>query len=233
MSGPRAGGVGSAGWSAAAKAAEVRRAARGGPVRRFLRVLGVDPGAARVEAVAGRWEAGARGEEMTAGLLGPLGAEGWGGFYDRALPRGRANFDHVMVAPSGRCVVLVDSKLWSWKRGAVRRVGGELRHGGDGRQGGADRQGAVRSLLFEARVLREELAKDGELPPVRVVPVMAVHSAPVAGGRFVVGGVTVIEAAGLVGLLRQAAGVPDRRAFDRLAAAADAVLPRYVQGGRG
>jgi hypothetical protein len=227
VSGQGAPRVGSAGWSAAAKAQEVREAARGGVVRRFLRALGVDPGAGHVEAEAGRWEAGARGEAMTDGLLVPLAAEGWGGFYDRALPRGRANFDHVMVAPSGDLVVLVDSKLWSKRRGAVRRVGGGLRHGQE------DRQGSVRSLLFEARVLREELARARVLPQVRVVPVMAVHSAPVAGGRFMLEGITVVEAGGLVGLLRQVAGTPDRVAFDRLAAAADAVLPRYVEGGRG
>lgn len=218
---------GSAGWSAAAKAQEVRRAGRGGPVRRFLAGFGLDPLAGRTAAAeveAGRWEAGARGEEMTAGLLAPLGAEGWGGFYDRALPAGRANFDHVMVPPCGDLVVLVDSKLWSWHH-PVTQVRGELRHGDRDR----DRQYAARSLrsvVYETRVL-------GELLGVRVVPVIAVHSAPVAGGGFTIGDVTVIEAGRLVPLLRSVAGRPDRGAFEVLASLAGAQLPRYVERGRG
>jgi hypothetical protein len=86
----------------------------------------------------------------------------------------------------------------------------------------------VRSLTYEARVLGGELARHGA--HVRVVPVMAVHSAPVAGHRFMLEGITVIEASGLVGLLRSWAGEPDERAFDRLAEAAEQVLPPYVKG---
>lgn len=157
---------------------------------------------------------------MTAALLGPLAGEGWGAFYDRALPTGKANFDHVLVPPGAGMLVLVDSKLWSKRRGTVRRVGGRLVHGG------GDRQGAVRSILYEARTL-------GELVGVPVEPVMVVHSAPVAGGRFMVDGVAVVAAGELVGVLQGMAGRPDRVAFDQLAAAASAVLPRYVERGRG
>lgn len=214
---------GAAGWSAAAKAQEVRRAGRGGRVRRVLAVVGLDPGARRVEAAAGSWEAGAKGERMTAALLQPLAAKGWKGFYDRALPSGRANFDHVLVPPGAGFVVLVDSKLRSRKKGTIRPGRGarrvRLRHGN------LDMTRDVRSILYEARVL-------GELVGVPVVPVMVVHSAPVAGGRFTVDGVIVIEAAGLVGVLRGMAGRPDPVARDRLAATAAAVLPRYVERGR-
>jgi hypothetical protein len=191
-------------------------------LRRFLRALGVDPGAARTEAVAGRWEAGARGEEMTAVLLDALSGEGWGAWHDRALPTGRANFDHVLAPPCGRFVVLVDSKLWS-KRWPVRVVRGCLRHGD------ADRSGAVKALQYEARVLGRELAAQGVRVPV--VPVMVVHSAPVAGGEFEVEGIRVVEAGRLLPLLRGMAGPGDAVAFDRLRAAGGAVLPRYVEGG--
>jgi hypothetical protein len=222
--------VGAAGWSAVAKAELVRAEARGGLWRRFLRVLGLDAAGARAEAVAGRWEAGARGEAMTAELLLPLAAEGWGAFHDRALPTGRANFDHVLVPPSGRCVVLVDSKLWSRRRGDVRGVRGQLLHG-DG-----DRSGAVRSLLYETGVLERELARvlvrDGG-GPVAVLPVVVVHSAPVAGGAFTVQGIRVVEAGGLLPFLRGVGGVRDQVAFDRLRTAGREVLPRYVEkGGR-
>jgi hypothetical protein len=138
---------------------------------------------------------------MTAALIEPMAAKGWGAWHDRALPTGRANFDHVLVAPAGDLVVLVDSKLWAKGTGVVRRsVTGRLRR--------------VRAKA-------------------RVVPVIVVHSAPVAGGRFALpGGITVVEAAGLVGLLRSWEGEPNRRAFDRLAARAGSVLPRYEQSGR-
>jgi hypothetical protein len=213
-------GQGAAGWSAAAKAQEVREEGRGGALRRFLRVLGLDPGAGRVEGVAGRWEAGARGEQMTAGLLLPLADEGWGAWHDRALPMGRANFDHVLVPPCGMFLALVDSKLWSARRGQVHLAGGGLRHGGE------DWSGAVRSLEYEADVLRRRVGRELRTPVV-VVPVMAVHSAPVAGRKFTAGGVTVVQAGLLPGLLRRLAGRPDPVRFDRLKVAAGRVLPRY------
>lgn len=223
------GRTGAAGWSAAAKARELVEKGRGGRVRRALAVVGLDPLAGRTAAAraeAGRWEAGARGEELTAGLLAPLAAEGWRGFYDRALPSGPANLDHVLIPPGAGMVVLVDSKLWSRRRGEVRRAGdGRLRHGRE------DREPAAGAVRHEARALAGELERAGA--GVRVVPVIVVHSAPVAGGRFALdGGVTVVGAGGLVRLLRGWAGEPDPRAFVRLAAAADSVLPRYGQPGR-
>lgn len=218
--------VGAAGGSAAAWAEEARQAGRGGFLRRALAAVGVvDPVKPAARALAARREAGAVGEEMTAALLAPLAGEGWGGFYDRALPGGgRANVDHVLVPPAGDLLAVVDAKLWSWRRGPVRPVGQgparRLVHGVE------DRQGAVLALLHETRVLQEHLG-------VRVVPVMCVHSAPVAGGRFMLEGITVLEAPRLLVTLRQLAGAPDPVAFARLTAAADAALPRYVQTGPG
>lgn len=208
-----------AGWSAAAKAAQVREEARGGLLRRVLRALGVDPGAARTEAVAGRWEAGARGEQMTAALLQVLADEGWGAWHDRALPTGRANFDHVLLPPCATFLALVDSKLWSRRRGEVWGKAGVLRHGDE------DRSGSLRSLEYEARVLSRELGRVGVTVPV--VPVMVVHSAPVASGKTRAGEVTVLQADQLAGFLRGLARRPDRARFDLLAAAASTVLPRY------
>lgn len=208
-----------AGWSAAAKAAQVREEARGGLLRRFLRALGVDPGAARTEAVAGRWEAGARGEQMTAALLQVLAGEGWGAWHDRALPTGRANFDHILLPPCATFLVLLDSKLWSRKRGEVWGKAGVLRHGDQ------DRSGTLRALEYETRVLCQELERVGVRVPV--VPVMAVHSARVAGGKTRAGEVTVLQADLLVDFLRGLVRRPDRARFDLLAVAAAEVLPRY------
>lgn len=223
------GRTGAAGWSAAAKAEQLVEEARGGPLRRLLAGVGLDPGAGRVraaEAAAGRWRAGAAGEEMTAELLRPLAEEGWRGWYDRALPTGRANFDAVLIAPAGDLLVLVDSKLWSRRRGAVNRsAAGRLRHGRE------DRQRAAEALRWEAQVLREELKR--VRARAKVVPVIVVHSAPVAGHRFMLpGDITVVEAGGLLDVLRPWAGEPNARAFGRLAERADRVLPRYEQSGR-
>lgn len=199
-------------------AAMVRREGRRGPWRLFLALLGLDRQGARVEALAGRWEAGAVGEQRTAELLEPLGREGWRGLHDRALPTGRANVDHVLIPPSGAFVVNVDSKLWSQRRGPV----GVSR---DSRlvHGGLDRQAAIRAVLHESRCVGAALG-------VPVVTVIAVHSAPVVGSRFRVEGVEVVQASLLVPLLRSLAGVPDRRRAGVLAARADRVLPRYVEG---
>lgn len=206
-----------AGWSAAARAQEIRRKARGGPVRRVLRAMGLDLGQAAAEASAGRWEVGARGEELTAELLRPLAAAGWAGFYDRQLPGGssRANVDHVLIPPRGDLLVLVDAKFWSAKWPVRRGARGQLLHGT------ADREQAARSLRYEARVLRDRLR-------VPVVPVMCVHNAPVARpGRFALEGLTVVEAGQLLTVLGQWAGEPDREAFRDLALRVSAALPRY------
>jgi hypothetical protein len=172
--------------------------------------------------VAARWAAGAEGERRTAQMLTVLGEDGggrWGGWYDRALPGGgRANADHVLLPPSGACLVLVDSKLWSARRGPVAVRGGRLVHGQ------ADRQSAMDAVLHETRILGMEL----EVP---VVTIIAVHNAPVAGGQFTLQGVEVLEASRLVPVLRRLAGRPDPGRFQELAAAADAALPRYVEGG--
>jgi Nuclease-related domain. len=211
---------GAAGWSAAAWAEEARQQGRGGLLRRTLAALGVvDAVTPKARAVAGRREAGARGEQMTAELLEPLAGEGWRGWHDRVLPGGsRANVDHLLVPPGAGLLILVDSKLWAKGRGPVRRTArGTLRHGGE------DRQGAVRSLLYEARMLQQRF-------DVPVAPVMCVHSAPVAGGRFHVGDVIVVGAGGLLTVLRGLRGKPDPAAAERLALRVDAGLPRYAAG---
>lgn len=211
-----------AGWSAGAKAAAIRQEGRPTGVRGvLLRMVGRGGPNAATEAVAARWEAGQKGEQMTAALLTELKPEGWGGFYDRALPRGRSNFDAVLIPPCGGFAVNLDSKLWSKHRGPVSRRGDRLMHGGER---GEDRTRTLESVMYESR----ELAK---LVNVRVVPIVVVHSAPVQGGKFVLGGVRVLGAPLLLPVLRSLAGAPDPMAFLELAVRANARLPRYVEGG--
>lgn len=206
------------GWSAGAKAAAVRQEGRPTGVRGvLLRMVGRGGPSAAVEAVAARWEAGEKGEQMTHKLLEPLTAEGWCGFYDRALPGTRANVDHVLLPPCGGFVVNVDSKLWSKYRGPVGIRAGRLVHGDE------DRGRALESVAHESRVL-------ATLVDVPVVTIVAVHSAPVEGGQFTLGGVRVLAAPLLVPALRTLAGRPDLDAFWRLARRADAQLKRYVEG---
>jgi hypothetical protein len=132
---------------------------------------------------------------------------------------GRANADHVLIAPSGR-VFLVDSKMWH-RRGQARVyvVRGRLIHGG------VDKNGQVDGVLNEAEKIGAALGG------VAVTPMLAVHIAPVDGGGFVLRGVPVVPADRLVELLRQNAGAPNPGAARALALRADRVLPRYAEGG--
>lgn len=213
------GGAG-AGASAMARAAVLRRQARGGPGRRVLAWVGLDASGDRRRAEAARWEAGAAGERETAALLAGLGP-GWHVLHDRALPGSRANVDHLVVSPGGG-VVMPDTKQWSARyRVGVRR--GRLHHGTH------DRQQAVESALFEARTVSRLLG-------VPVTPLLAVRGAPIDGGELVVHGsreresVRVIPADRLPEVLRAEQGRPDRTRAAELARRAQAKLPPHHGG---
>ncbi|MFD8384307.1 nuclease-related domain-containing protein [Streptomyces sp. NPDC059679] len=208
----------SAGSSAGDRAAALRaQAVPRGLKRRLLAAVGMDRKGARLEAEAGRWEAGLVGERRTAVLLAPLAAEGWYGLYDRRIPGlDRANADHVLIAPSGRAF-MPDSKMWHARnRARVRLVRGRLVHGD------ADKDRQVDGVLTEARLV-------GQALETAVTPIIAVHNAPVEGGGFIVRGVPVVPADRLVELLRRNAGRPDPARARALAERARAVLPRYVE----
>ncbi|MFD7995456.1 nuclease-related domain-containing protein [Streptomyces mexicanus] len=172
---------------------QLRADARRGLWRRVLAWLGLSATARRADAQAADCEAGAKGEQWTAGLLRPLEVQGWTVLHDRAIPGARrANADHVLVSPGGR-VFLVDSKLWSG-RYPVHGAGGTLWHGEAGRPQ-ADRSGAIRSVLYEAGLVERALG-------VPVQPVIAVHNASVDGGGFLVQDVPVVPASRLLEVLR-------------------------------
>ncbi|MCZ0983862.1 NERD domain-containing protein [Streptomyces diastatochromogenes] len=185
------------------------------------------PVSAEAAAEIRNWDAGAEGERRTTELLRPLGQEGWYGLYDRAVPGADvANVDFFLVAPSGR-VFTVDAKLWS-RDGLVRAANGRLLHG--------DRpyDRVLPSVLFETRQIEAELQK--ALPRTGrgrtgVTPVIAMHNAPVDGGGFTLEGVRIVPADRLLGLLRSQAGPADPQWAATVAAAAERVLPRYVEDG--
>jgi hypothetical protein len=133
----------------------------------------MNPQARRADAQAALWDQGGKGEAATVRLLRPLEALGWGIRHDLALPRSGANLDHVLIAPHGRLVVVLDTKTWrrNWTTALVRgRV-----HCGD-----EDRHKKVVDVAGYARRVGQVLA----VPGVTVLPLLVVHGSPVAGGHL-------------------------------------------------
>jgi hypothetical protein len=78
---------------------------------------------------AARWLQGAAGEARTARAVKKLRKRGWHLFNDLAVPRSRANIDHLWVPPSGELVVVGDTKAWHAKGAKVRLYGDRLMYG--------------------------------------------------------------------------------------------------------
>lgn len=162
-----------------------------------------------------RCNAGRVGEQRTAKLLWQLTGEGWHILHDRALPRSKANVDHVLVSPAGALLVL-DSKMWrrDWP---VRFEGGRLMRGPRDETGEAVKAEAIAGRAAAA------------LGVSRPTCLLVVHNAPVAGGGFHVGDVSVIPADRLLELLRlNAVGRPNPREAQRLAQLGEVRLPPKV-----
>lgn len=203
-----------AGGSSAARAQALRAGARRGVWRRLLTAVGVTAHTRVADAQAAACDAGTVGEVRTQQMLDPLERYGWCVLHDRAIPGAHsANADHVLISPAGRAY-LVDSKLWSAKFNRQVCVrDGRLMHGE------YDRGKVVRSLLFETDLAGRALG-------VTVQPIIAVHNAPIEGGRFFVEGIPVLPAWDLVRCLVLNDGQRNAGA-EVLAARARAVLPPY------
>jgi Nuclease-related domain len=138
------------------------------------------------------------GERRTARLLNALERQGWAVLHDLAVPRSRANIDHLVIGPGG--VFVIDSKQY---RGRLQLdPTGRLWHG---RYPLAP---TLRTVSFEA----DQAALVLTDPDVVVVPVMAVHGAQVPWGKVVMNGVPVVSARRLPSMLRELPGVlgPER-----------------------
>jgi hypothetical protein len=147
---------------------------------------------------AGAWRRGAVGERRTARLLGPLEREGWAILHDLAVPRSRANLDHLAIGPGG--VFVIDSKQY---RGRLQLDSfGELWHGR------YPLAATLRAVEFEA----DQAAQILPDPGVAVVPIVAVHGAQVPWGKVVMNGVPVVPARRLPSMLRELPAVlgPER-----------------------
>jgi hypothetical protein len=149
-----------------------------------------------LDAVA--WRRGAAGERRTARVLAALERQGWVVLHDLAVPRSRANLDHLVIGPGG--VFVIDSKQY---RGRLQLdPSGRLWHGR------YPLAAALRAVSFEA----DQAALVLTDPDVVVVPVIAVHGAQVPWGRVVADGVPVVAARRLPSMLRQLPAVlgPER-----------------------
>jgi Nuclease-related domain len=142
----------------------------------------------RPSAETSAWRRGAIGERRTARLLGRLDRHGWTILHDLAIPRSRANIDHLAIGPSG--VFVIDSKQYT----------GQLHLTADGSlwHGRHPLATVLRAVWFEADQAAMALAA----PRVQVVPIVAVHGAPVPWGKLVVEGVPVVPAMRLPSMLR-------------------------------
>jgi hypothetical protein len=202
---PRAG----AGASAAARAWALRT-----PWVRLATLLGISTRGART---AARWEAGAVGERRTAVRLTPLEAEGWTVLHDRALPRSRANVDHLCISPRG-IVVLPDSKRWS-ARYRLRIVNGRLLHG-------------TWDVTDRLNGLRGETATVAALLGVPVIPLVVMDGPPIDGGELLLDGIRIVPADRALSIIRSLDRIPAQRPPARLVYRAELLLPPYQERSR-
>lgn len=214
----------SAGQSAAAQAAALRAGARRGLWRRICAWLGIGSAVRRADAQATLWAHGAAGEQATGALLAQLEAQGWHIQHDLALPRSRANLDHVLVSPCGTTVVVLDTKAWrrTWP---TQLVGGRVHCGPE------NRHDQVEKVAGYAR----RVAAAVNLPASAVLPLMVVHGSPVTGGFLKAptpdGPVFVLSPAYLVPTLADAPRSRDPWRAGSLAEWVFTVLRPYVQRG--
>jgi hypothetical protein len=153
---------------------------------------------------------GAAGERRTARLLGPLERRGWAVLHDLAVPRSRANIDHLVIGPAG--VFVIDSKQY---RGRLKLdPSGRLWHG----------RYSLAPTLRAVAVEADQAAQVLPDPGVAVVPIVAVHGAQVPWGKVVTDGVPVVPARRLPSLLRE---LPVVLGPERVAGLADQARVRF------
>jgi Nuclease-related domain len=196
------------GASAAARARALRT-----PWVRLTTALGIPTRGARQ---AARWQAGATGEQRTADRLAPLLGEGWTVLHDRALPRSRANVDHLAISPTG-VVILPDTKRWS-ARYRLRLVNGRLLHG-------------THDVTSRLDGLHHEAAAVSRLLGVPVIPLVVMDGPPV-DGELNLDGVRIVPADRALNVLRTLGRTPAQHPPAGLPARAAHLLPPYREGSR-
>jgi hypothetical protein len=180
----------------------------------------MNPEAARADALAARWELGARYERETARIVRPLRLHGWWIRHDLRLKGRRFNVDHAFGLPCGTAVVVADTKRWpvgweTWEAGGRLLCGREDRHG--------EAEKVARYALLVGQALG--------MPGVAVWPLLVVHGSSVRGGHLEVatsaGVVQVVAAGELRRVLRAAPAGWSWGRSRRVAARVDEVLVPY------
>lgn len=206
--------------SAGREAARIRARARRGVWRRVTAWVGVNPEAARADAVAARWKLGARAEKQTARSLRRLRLRGWQIRHDLRLAGRRFNVDHVLVSPCGTAVVVADTKRWNAGQ-PTAAVDGRLWCGREDRTGEAEK--AARYAVLVGQAL--------EMPGAAVWPLLIIHGSPVAIGHVQVptrfGPVQVVSAGEVLRVLRTAPAGWSLTRSRRVARRVDEVLAPY------
>ncbi|MEU4235541.1 nuclease-related domain-containing protein [Nonomuraea sp. NPDC026600] len=165
------------------------------------------------------WRRGALGERRTARRLQELELTGYLVLHDRALPRGRANVDHLAVGPAG--VFVIDSKQWRRDKRITRR-------GRTVRTGHRWTPDEVRSALYESQSVAQALtALMGRR--VEVTPVIAVHGLHVPFRGLRVADAQVLRASMVPSWILRRPARLDRATVSRLKAAAAAAFPAYAE----
>jgi hypothetical protein len=153
--------LGTAGASARGEG-ERRRAAREQRVReRHPRVGGLLLALAGEPAHERAWERGARGEELLAASLAKRCKTGVIVLHDRRMPGGRANIDHLAIAPSG--VWVIDAKRYKGKVAVSAPLLGRAKLTIAGR----DKSALAEGLARQVEVVRACVAEHGDDVPVR------------------------------------------------------------------
>lgn len=172
----------------------------------------------RAGGAASSWRRGAVGERRTARRLRILARLGYTVLHDRALPRGRANVDHLVIGPTG--VFVIDSKMW--------RSDQQIRGGGQwARKGRVITPQDVRSLLYETRSVAQALRTTGR--PVPVVALLAVHGPHIPRRGLVVDGAQVLRPSLLTSWILSRPKAHDPADVERLALDASRTFPPYMR----
>jgi len=192
-----------------AVAAAVALVALSGP--RWLLVLAAATAAAawrcRPDPDPERWLRASAAEQATAELLAGLPSRRWAVRHDLALPRSRANVDHLVVGPTG--VWVVDTKVSRAPLRVRRR-----------RVWAGDHPIGTDAAAWEAERVEEVLGV-----PVRAL--VAVHGDGLRRRGVRAGTVRVVPAGQAVRRIRRGRRVLGRAEVSDLAALVDEVLPGY------
>ena len=106
-----------------------------------------------------RWLQGAKAEQRTGRQLDRVKRMGWGVLHDRAIPRSKANLDHVVIHPSGKFLVYIDTKAWHAKNARIKWDGHRLMYGP------WNKTDKMQTVEWEASRLHEETG----LPVVAII----------------------------------------------------------------